>query len=202
MNYGSPRVMHARGGRTPDGTRVGVLPPGTRGSMLSMNSRRDRFYALLCTAGGFGLSPFAPGTIGTIPAVGVYLCIAWLAPPELRTILIGVALLLSCLLCVALGSWAERHWRTADPGVFVLDEVAGFLVCVLLFQSSTVLGTALWAFLASRAFDVIKPWPVYKMEELPGGVGILLDDLLASLYAVIFLHAAAYFFPIFFAKLA
>lgn len=154
-----------------------------------------RFLALLTTAGGFGFSPFIPGTVGTLPAVCVYLAIAILTPSEQHTLLIGLAFVVSCLLTVALGAWAERYWGGKDPRPFVLDEVAGYLLTVLLFRSSSILATAGWAFLASRAFDVIKPWPASRMEGLSGGIGILMDDLVASLYAAALLHGAAYFLP-------
>jgi phosphatidylglycerophosphatase A len=160
-----------------------------------MSALCSRFLALLSTAGGFGFSPLMPGTVGTIPAVCVYLAIALLTPSEQQTLLIGLAFVVSCLLAVALGGWAERYWREKDPRPFVLDEVAGYLLTVLLFRSSGVLATAVWAFLASRAFDVIKPWPASRMEALSGGFGILMDDLVASLYAAAFLHVVAYFFP-------
>ena len=160
-----------------------------------MSNRRDRVFAVLSTAGGFGFSPFAPGTAGTLPAVAIYLVIASLTPPDSQTVLIAVALAVSCILCVALGTWAERYWGRKDPRAFVLDEVAGYFLTVLLFRSSGVLATAVWAFFASRAFDVLKPWPASRMEPLPGGFGILLDDLVASVYAAAFLHAVAYFLP-------
>lgn len=160
-----------------------------------MVALRSRFLALLSTAGGFGFSPFIPGTVGTIPAVCVYLAIAILTPSEHHTLLIGLALVLICVLTVALGGWAERYWGCKDPRHFVLDEVAGYLLTVLLFRSSSILATAGWAFFASRAFDVIKPWPASRMESLSGGFGILMDDLFASLYAAAFLHVVAYLLP-------
>lgn len=160
-----------------------------------MNSRRDRVLAVLSAAGGFGFSPFAPGTVGTLPAVAVYVLIAILTPPDWQGTIIAAALAASCVLSVALGSWAERYWGGKDPRAFVLDEVAGYFLTVLLFRSSSVLATAVWAFFASRAFDVLKPWPASSMEPLPGGLGILLDDLVASVYAAASLHIIAYFFP-------
>ena len=161
-----------------------------------MSALSVRFLALLSTACGFGFSPFIPGTVGTLPSVCVYLAIAILTPSEQHTLLIGVAFVVSCLLTVALGGWAERYWGGKDPRPFVLDEVAGFLLTVLLFRSSGVLATAVWAFLASRAFDVIKPWPASRMERLSGGLGILMDDLVASLYAAALLHLGHYFWQV------
>jgi phosphatidylglycerophosphatase A len=169
--------------------------------MEAMGGLGVRFLALLATAGGFGFSPIIPGTMGTIPALCVYLAIAILTPSEQHTLLIGMAFVVSCLFTVALGGWAERHWGRKDPRPFVLDEVAGYLLTVLLFRSSSAVATAGWAFLASRAFDVIKPWPASRMEALSGGLGILMDDLVASLYGVAFLHGGAYLFTTFLPKI-
>jgi phosphatidylglycerophosphatase A len=107
----------------------------------------------------------------------------------------GLALLLTCAAAVPLGYWAERYWKTHDPKYFVLDEAAGFFLTALLIREGDVYWTALCAFLATRFFDVVKPFPARRLERLPGGWGILLDDLAASLYAAASLHAAAWLFP-------
>ncbi|MFH1113100.1 MAG: phosphatidylglycerophosphatase A [Pseudomonadota bacterium] len=160
-----------------------------------MNRVPDLVRAALSTALGFGYSPFAPGTAGTLPAVGVFLIIAVMARPRDQTMLIGVALAVSCVLSIALGGWAEKYWGRKDPRHFVLDEVAGFFLTVLLFRVPNPVVTAVWAFFVTRACDIIKPWPASKCEVLPGGWGILLDDLAASLYAALALHAAYYLIP-------
>ncbi len=160
-----------------------------------MNRVPDFVRAALCTALGFGYSPFAPGTVGTLPAVGIFLAIVFIAQPEDQTPLLGAALALSCILSVVLGSWAEKHWSRKDPRHFVMDEVAGFFLTVLLFRVPNPLVTAAWAFIMTRAFDVIKLWPAWKLEVLPAGWGMLMDDLAASLYAALALHAVCYLIP-------
>jgi len=130
--------------------------------------------------------------------VGIFLAIAFIAPPKDQTTLIGAALAGSCILSVALGGWAEKHWARKDPRHFVLDEVAGFFLTVLLFRVPNPVATAVWAFVITRAADIIKPWPVRKFESLPGGWGILIDDLAASLYAALALHVAYYLIPTWF----
>ncbi|MBM4325797.1 MAG: phosphatidylglycerophosphatase A [Deltaproteobacteria bacterium] len=145
--------------------------------------------AALSTALGFGYSPLIPGTIGSLPAMALFLAIAKTVPTEFQTWAIAACLLISCFLSILLGPWAQRYWGRKDPRQFVLDEVAGFLVTVLLFRTSDPLQTALWAFVATRFFDIVKPFPARRFEGLPGGWGILLDDLAASLYAAGALHA-------------
>ena len=153
---------------------------------------------LVVTSFGAGYAPVASGTFGTYPAVVIYLAIALAAPPALHAWLIAGALLIACAASIALAPWAERRWNSKDPGQFVIDEVAGFLLTVLLFRTGNILLTTIWAFLATRAFDILKPPPCRRLERLPGGWGILLDDLMASVYAAGFLHLAARFFPAWF----
>jgi phosphatidylglycerophosphatase A len=162
----------------------------------------DRIYETLSTAFGLGYLPIAPGTWGSLFGVGIYAAISLVAPYHYRGILVAVALLIVCILSVPLGSWAERFWGETDPKPFVLDEVAGFLFTVLLFRTSDLTVTLIWAFVASRVFDILKPWPAGWLERIHGGWGILLDDLCASLYAGIALNILAYhaewlFWPLF-----
>ena len=89
---------------------------------------------------------------------------------------------------VALGRWAEEYYQRKDSQIFVTDEVAGFLLTVLLFHDATqpVL-TTLWAFPVTRIIDIIKIPPAKRLEHLPRGWGVLADDLLGSVYAAIVL---------------
>ena len=88
---------------------------------------------------------------------------------------------------VPLATRCERIFDRKDPGAFVLDEVAGILVTALVFRVENVL-TLIWVFAHTRAFDILKPPPVRRLEGLPKGWGILADDVCASLYAAALLH--------------
>lgn len=88
---------------------------------------------------------------------------------------------------VLLGPAAERIEGRKDPGVFVLDEVAGQLVALAAAPPVT-LGDVLFAFAAFRLFDIVKPFPARRWERLRGGFGIALDDVVAGLYATLALH--------------
>jgi len=126
-----------------------------------------------------------PGTWGTLPAVVLYI-LAWNTPYPSLVIL--PILVLSCVAAVPLGTWAEREAGGEDPSWFCLDEFAGYLMAGLFVDLGSPYATASCVFLAARLFDILKPWPVRKLERLPGGWGILLDDLLASVYANLFLQ--------------
>lgn len=160
-----------------------------------MRDSKDRLFAALATAFWFGYSPIVPGTVGTLPAVAFFVLVETFAPEWVRAPVIAVALVASCVLSIALGSWAERFWGEKDPCHFVLDEVGGFLLTVLFFRGPDLLATVVWAFVTTRIFDVVKPWPAFRLQSLSGGWGILLDDLAASVYAIILLNVLWHFFP-------
>jgi phosphatidylglycerophosphatase A len=137
------------------------------------------------SAGGLGYLPVAPGTWGAAGAAGVALLLWSMLPPTwvIAALLVGIvlALVVGMWLC----PWAEQYYGKKDPGTFVIDELAGqWLACALFMWApdSALAGTAA-AFIAFRVFDIIKPPPARKIEQLPGGQGTMLDDLVAALYA-------------------
>ena len=152
-------------------------------------SRPAKRWMLTVVASCFGLgySPIMPGTCGALVGVAIYIPLALFVPSEpWLSLLIGVNLLLWCWLTIALGRWAEDYYLTKDSSIFVTDEVAGFLLTVLLWQFAVpgqpVLVT-LWAFPITRIIDIVKVPPARQIEKLPAGWGVLLDDLLGSVYA-------------------
>ena len=137
---------------------------------------------ILWTCLGLGMVPFAPGTFGTLGGVALGLLL-----PESLWLLGAVAVLL--VVGLPLARLAERVTGRADPGSFVLDEVAGYLVALLWLPE----GHDRWlvlslAFLAFRLFDIAKPPPVRRLERLPGGWGVMVDDLAAGVYANLLLQ--------------
>ncbi len=130
---------------------------------------------------GTGLAPFAPGTVGSLPGV----LLAWLMLDMGIYFQLGVAVVLSVA-----GIWicgeSARRIGVHDHGGIVWDEICGMYITLLLAPSS-VLGFAL-AFGLFRFFDIVKPWPIRDLDHrLGGGLGIMLDDLVAALYALILL---------------
>jgi phosphatidylglycerophosphatase A len=164
-----------------------------------MGAWKDKVCELACTSFMLGYSPVAPGTVGSLPGVGVFVLIAILSPRDYHAPLIAAALFASCVLSVLLGPWAERHWNKRDPRYFVLDEYAGLFLTFLIFRVESVIATAVWGFVVTRIADIIKPAPARRLEELPGGWGMLLDDLAASLWAGIILVWLVPLFPSLFA---
>ena len=89
-----------------------------------------------------------------------------------------------CIRDSPLGEWAEQYAGKKDPGIFVLDEVIGYLLTVLWFQGPS-LTTLVVAFFVFRFFDILKPPLARRAESLPGGDGILLDDVVAGLHGLV-----------------
>jgi len=147
----------------------------------------------IVTLGGSGMSPVAPGTMGSAAATGVLALVlagfhaagVWPRPMIWNSIL-GVGVLIYSVLCVWLGRWATEYYARKDPGACVLDEGAGICLTALFLpacpghQMYWVLAGVLVAF---RIFDIVKLPPAKQLERLPYGWGILLDDLAAAVYA-------------------
>ena len=150
-----------------------------------------RLAVLLATAGGAGYVPVAPGTAGS--AVGVLLYfLTW------QWTLIGQLVLLAVVSGVGVwaSSLAARHFKGEDPAPVVIDEVAGQLLTLIVTGGSMVVLVA--GFLVFRLLDIVKPWPAGRFEDLPGGFGIMADDLMAGLYGRIVMLAAASLVPAWF----
>ena len=154
---------------------------------------------VLLTGLGSGYLP-ASGTWGSAIACAVYLAVAcglraWgpdLSPEAAGAILNLVMLALLVLAsvgCIAMGKFAEQAFGRKDPQQVNLDEVAGQSLALLLMPVSIAAPTGrLWvvvltAFVAFRFFDILKPPPIRRLEKLPHGWGVLMDDLLAGAFA-------------------
>lgn len=135
----------------------------------------------LCAVSFFylGCSPVAPGTVGTLGGVAI----AWAL--QRSDHYLWWSLLVAAVLYAlgrALAPWAEA--RTGkDPQFFVLDEVIGYLITVAWTRGPSSLTLAV-GFAVFRLFDVLKPGPARRMERIPGGDGILLDDVVAGLFGL------------------
>ena len=135
------------------------------------------FGLFVATAGYAGYFPVAPGTAGSAVGLALLVGIRVLGSPGLE---LGVL-----VVTVVLGLWAsgvgERYAAREDPGLVVIDEVAGMLLTMLWVPLTG--GTAVVGFLAFRFFDIVKPFPAGAAERLHGGLGIMADDLIAAVYA-------------------
>lgn len=141
---------------------------------------------ILGTWFGSGLAPVAPGTFGTLAAAPLVALSAILSP-------LASALFLIIMTLVAI--WASQVVQNllerVDPSEVVIDEVAGFLLTMLFIPLSW--GTFAVGFVLFRILDIWKPWPAKAAERLHGGLGIVLDDLVAGLYANLGLRLALCF---------
>lgn len=153
------------------------------------NTLKNKICLFAATACGLGLSPIAPGTFGTLLGVAAHLAVEqWCAESSRHTMLL-VIFLAVCVAHFLLTPWALARWNDDDPGHFVLDEVAGYLVVPLLVKSGPLWFVALAGFLLFRIFDIIKIPPARQIDrEMHGAWGILLDDLVSGLYAAGLVH--------------
>ena len=144
--------------------------------------RRPVVALSIATAFGVGYVPFAPGTFGS--AIGLAIWALLPASPAAHAAAI--------LVMFAVGAWcgtvAERHFGGTDPGPVVIDEVMGMLLT--LFMHPVGWRGAVAGFFLFRAFDVLKPYPADRLEQLPGGLGVMADDAMAAVYANLALWAA------------
>lgn len=141
----------------------------------------------LVSCGFLGCSPFAPGTVGTLGGV----VIAWaLTFTDNYLLWSAVAAVVVYLIGRSLGEWAEQYAGEKDPGIFVLDEVVGYLITVAWLGPPSYLTLAV-GFFVFRVFDVFKPSLARRMERIPGGDGILLDDVVAGFYGLILVMTPA-----------
>lgn len=127
-----------------------------------------------------GYIPFAPGTFGSLAALIIY-SIPGFEKPE---VLIPSILIFS-FYGIYVGSKFEKVYGK-DPGQCTIDEMVGMWIS-LLFLPKT-LWVSLSAFLLWRALDIIKPFPARNLEKLEGGLGIMIDDVVASIYTLIIIH--------------
>lgn len=150
---------------------------------VSRTSVGTRAALMVATVSGAGYSPIAPGTAGS----AVALAILWLVPfsrPGLVVFLVVVVLL---------GTWAadvaEAHLAEKDAGAIVIDEVAGMTLSLVALPLPFTLPILLTSFVLFRIFDVVKPYPAGPAQALRGGAGVMVDDLIAGIYALLVLLA-------------
>jgi phosphatidylglycerophosphatase A len=136
----------------------------------------EKVIKFLASGFGTGLLPVAPGTFGTL--VGIPVCLLGL-PLSWSLRLLVVCILAALSIYVA--GRAEKIYRKKDDQRIVIDEIIGFQVAMLPV-AITILHLCL-AFVLFRAFDILKPFPLHRLQKLPGGWGVVLDDVGAGIYA-------------------
>lgn len=148
----------------------------------------DRLAYVVATAAYAGRFPIAPGTAGSIVGLALYALLHYFAGVKAEAAAI--------FLILVVGIWsANVVERTLgkDPGVVVIDEVLGMFVTLALLEVNVV--GAVVGFVLFRALDVVKPFPAGRLEHLPGGYGVMLDDAMAGVYANLVMRVLVYLAP-------
>lgn len=167
--------------------------------MKTAKRRSPADYAALAIAacGGVGYAPLVPATFGSAFGIGVYLLAQ--AAGEIFALQIfdgrispAARVMLTLALAgilFSIGIWSatrcEKLTGKKDPRIVVVDEVVGQLITFLLIPGKFGWGTLVAGFLAFRLFDIWKPYPANRLEDLPAGWGVMADDAMAGFYAAV-----------------
>jgi len=138
-----------------------------------------RIVLLLATGLGLGLSPVAPGTVGTLLGVLIVIVTAGLGVPWQVALAVTLA-----ALSIPICGHAEKHFGKKDDHRIVADEYLTFYLCVIGLPWAVHPWLLALAFVTHRLFDIVKPPPAYRLQSLRGGLGVAVDDIVASLYAL------------------
>lgn len=142
----------------------------------------DDFVKLIVSFFHIGNVPKAPGTAASLAGALIYLILQ-----PLFLIHIFLFAIITAMGFIV-GEAAEKAYKKKDPPQVVIDEVAGMLLsCFLLPAKISVI---FWAFVLFRLFDITKIFPIRNLEKMQGGVGIMMDDLMAGLYTNLIMHIA------------
>ena len=144
----------------------------------------------LATGSGIGLIPIAPGTFGSM--LGVFLFFL-LAQFNLSIFWLSLIILVLYFFSYLAVQATLEIIKRSDPGEIVIDEVLGMMLVMLLTTPPDLKWTVL-AFLLFRIFDIFMPWPINRVDsELKNTLGVMLDDFIAALYAVIVIMVIRFF---------
>ena len=149
-----------------------------------------RLAVFVATVGYCGYFPFAPGTVGSAAGLVFYALVWWSGSPIVEVALIAGVFAAG----VWAGTIAERYFGGVDPGPIVIDEVVGMLI-TLAFIPGLGWSAVLAGFFLFRLFDVIKPYPAARFEQLHGGLGVMADDAMAAIYANLALRGLMWMMP-------
>ena len=140
----------------------------------------SKLEILLGTGFYSGYSPFAPGTAGSLVALAVFLCPGFNSPHVLIP-----AIVLATFGGVILGNRFEKYYGK-DPSIFVLDEFVGTWIALFAVPKSLII--VIVSFILWRFLDILKPFPARRLEQVNGGWGIMLDDIVSGFYSLAIMH--------------
>ena len=148
-----------------------------------------KYREFLFTAFYSGYSPVLPGTAGTLVAMAIYI-LEYAAFGNYSRIVNVLAVVFFSYPAIKLCGEGEKHFGVKDPPQVVIDEVFGYWISVLFYPFSMKIVVA--AFFLFRLLDILKPYPISRLERISGGAGIFIDDCIAGLYTniIIFIFIA------------
>jgi len=136
---------------------------------------KNYLVKLISTFFGVGFLPKAPGTFGSLVGVIIYYFL------HRQEYIFYAALFLLIMAGFAVSAKAEAVFGKKDPGCVVIDEIVGMMIALILVPLTWI--NVIIVFILFRFMDVFKPYPIRKIEQMHGGSGIMLDDIVAGLYA-------------------
>lgn len=168
---------------------------GKRGQSFTINGWADWIAVFVATGFGAGFIPFGPGTWGSV--VGLLITYGLIAVFGSDVLLLQNSLIAASVVSAALGIWAgnraEKIFDRKDAGQIVIDEVCGQIISFVFIAPYLTKLVPQWhwwmvaGFALFRAFDIFKPYPINKLQDLSGGFGVMMDDVLAGIYAAVIL---------------
>jgi len=142
-------------------------------------------FTFLGTGFGIGYTPFLPGTAGTLLGIVIYLVLSRIFAHPLSYVVMLV-------IFSGFGVWicgkCDHYFKKKDSPIIVIDEIEGFLIAMFALPSS--FRFIFLGFILFRAFDILKPFKIERLQRLPGGWGIMADDIAAGILANLMLHIA------------
>ena len=155
--------------------------------MIPIFRKRGRLVKILAGFFGLGYSPVAPGTFGAAGGVGLYFLIQYfspdLVPESWEKLRIGYLVFLAIffLVGVQVATRAEKEWRRRDDHRIVIDEAFSIFITFLSLPVTPAI--LIVGFIFNRFFDVVKPFPIRRLEKISAGWGVMIDDLMAGIYS-------------------
>jgi len=141
----------------------------------------EKLIKVIATGAGSGYAPFAPGTMGTVAGIPVYLLLT-----RLSWTFYLISILVITFLAFYISREGEKIFNEKDSPRIVIDEIVGFQLTMFLVHPTVL--HVLMGFFLFRLFDIVKIFPArYLQDSLPGGYGIVIDDVVAGMYSNIIL---------------
>lgn len=145
------------------------------------------YLALSIATCGVGYLPLAPGTFGSLVGVGLFLLLVRVTPPAALIAVVLIAIVVVTVAGIWAGTRTEQLSGRKDPGKVVVDEVAGQFIALfpLTLFTRWSIAAVIVSFILFRFFDIVKPYPANRLQELNGGAGVMFDDLVAGVYGAV-----------------